>query len=384
MRTLSEVPVLDAAQLQRNWQETLNPRLETEVVLTSGGTTGSTPKVIPRLLAEFRLVEELELWAAEIAGTTDGLVLQLGDIAHGLRVPQRTWQGRRLLQLPIQSEAHLQLISEVLAEGKVTAVNGAAYTVALVSNWIHTQGPIDHGLQELWFGGGVLTPRLRRKLRELWGDVSFRLMFGLTEFHQGHAVLCDACSGYHFGHAVYPELRQSTTVVPSAEGEPGIGEIVLSHLAPFSQLQPLMRYATGDLARCGGICDAVGDLSFEPIGRIEACPPVEGRPWPALAVAAALDDIGPLYRRPVALLSGAADTTISVPRHRTTFDGDRVSLDVELAPTTRLTEAERTRLKAELAVRVAEAVGVAWGTDTVRQPTVHLMEAESLGKLAKT
>ena len=53
------------------------------------------------------------------------------------------------------------------------------------------------------------------------------------------------------------------------EGE--VGELVLTELFPFTMMQPLIRYRTGDIVRCIK-CSPEGEVSFQWLGRESDCP----------------------------------------------------------------------------------------------------------------
>ena len=69
---------------------------------------------------------------------------------------------------------------------------------------------------------------------------------------------CVACSHYHFPPSVLPEI----------DGD-DIGELILSSLYPFSQVQLFLRYRTGDLLRRHEICSLYDDYGYSFVGRIK-------------------------------------------------------------------------------------------------------------------
>lgn len=62
----------------------------------------------------------------------------------------------------------------------------------------------------------------------------------------GGANYCTACKSFHFEPIVVPEIVGCATRQPLTTGT---GALLLSSLFPFVQLQPMIRYLTGDLFR---------------------------------------------------------------------------------------------------------------------------------------
>lgn len=84
----------------------------------------------------------------------------------------------------------------------------------------------------------------------------------------GGAKRCERCSLYH------PDAPIVAEVIDLANGRPvsdGTGMLVLTELYPFSQLQPFIRYVTGDLVRAASSGCGPG-MSFEFLGRAAQTP----------------------------------------------------------------------------------------------------------------
>jgi phenylacetate-coenzyme A ligase PaaK-like adenylate-forming protein len=103
-------------------------------------------------------------------------------------------------------------------------------------------GPESFAIRHVSCTGQYLTRRWREVLAKAWGA---RVVdrYTLSEIFGG-ATSCPLCGGYHFDPHVVPEVVDRET---GEAREAGPGDLLLTSLYPFVQLQPLIRYATGDI-----------------------------------------------------------------------------------------------------------------------------------------
>ncbi len=90
--------------------------------------------------------------------------------------------------------------------------------------------------------GSYVTARWRRELERIWGTAPVD-RFSASEVFGG-ATFCQQCAGHHFDPHVVAEVVNVKTGKPLLSG---LGMLALTSLFPFVQLQPMIRYATGDL-----------------------------------------------------------------------------------------------------------------------------------------
>jgi hypothetical protein len=146
----------------------------------------------------------------------------------------------------------------------------------------HGIDPREFEIKSINVVGGYLTKRGREYLHNVWGAIIFD-RFSLTE-SAGGATRCHSCGHFHLDPHVIGEVLDSDTDEPLIEG---IGRLVLTQLYPFVQMQPLIRYDTGDLVRRIQ-SDCHRALTFEFAGKSKNCigwSPSGKTEWLVLSVA---------------------------------------------------------------------------------------------------
>lgn len=127
---------------------------------------------------------------------------------------------------------------------RVSALAGSFSQILTLTNYF-LERRIDaraYGIKLIELTGNYLTPRWRLVLEDVWGcKVSDR--YSLAEIFGG-ASSCTTCGGFHFDPHVIPELLDLSKGQPLREG---LGALVMTSLHPFVQLQPFIRYQSGDL-----------------------------------------------------------------------------------------------------------------------------------------
>lgn len=127
--------------------------------------------------------------------------------------------------------------------------------------------PSDLGVQMMLSYGEYLTDSWARKLKDLWSAPQINL-YGASEV-VGGARRCPVCGWLSFT----PE--SFTEVVSLEDGTPiesGVGMLVLTELYPFSQLQPFIRFSTGDVVEVRNHnCSGAAAKNFRFLGRLDRC-----------------------------------------------------------------------------------------------------------------
>ena len=89
--------------------------------------------------------------------------------------------------------------------------------------------------------------------------------YGLSEIRGSICFRCEHCHAFHMEPFIIPEILATQNDQDISVGE--CGELTLTSLYPFSQLQPLIRYRTGDIVKRIENCPVANDITFLPVGR---------------------------------------------------------------------------------------------------------------------
>jgi hypothetical protein len=150
---------------------------------------------------------------------------------------------------------------------KISVITGLSFHVKFFTNFLLEQGydPREFGIRSLNIVGEYVSNFSRRFLAETWGATVFE-RFTLTE-SVGGANRCLGCGHLHLD----PHIIGEVTDVDTGETlDEGVGHLVLTQLYPFVQMQPLIRYYTGDLVRSMR-SDCSNTLTFDFLGKTSNC-----------------------------------------------------------------------------------------------------------------
>jgi phenylacetate-coenzyme A ligase PaaK-like adenylate-forming protein len=280
---LTDIPTVSKRANGSDLETMRHPHLQPAMLMHSTGTTG-------RPFRRYRSREELDAYReyaqARIEKANDGaagrprLVFNsIPNSVHGATMDATGIAYR--MSIDFFSEFGINNALTVLTdtalfrrEGHVptrTIVGAPNLLVALTA--LCDQQAIDLAdfeIDELYCVSDVLTRRSRAYLSSRWADTQLRDIFSCSE-SVGSAVQCADCGGYHYEPIVWPEILDLDTDETVDEG---IGELTLTELYPFSQIQPLLRYRTGDIVRRLRCPARPYELAFQPLGRLTACPTV--------------------------------------------------------------------------------------------------------------
>jgi phenylacetate-coenzyme A ligase PaaK-like adenylate-forming protein len=129
---------------------------------------------------------------------------------------------------------------------RISILSGMLLHVHLFTSVLIEQGytPSQFGVRSLILGGAYISKMVWNLLSTSWNAAVFD-RFSLTE-SVGGATHCWRCGSFHLDPHVIGE------VVDVDSGESlgsGVGRLTLTQLYPFVQMQPLIRYNTGDIVR---------------------------------------------------------------------------------------------------------------------------------------
>jgi phenylacetate-coenzyme A ligase PaaK-like adenylate-forming protein len=333
-RGFNDLPLIDRQLVRERGLEFVTKRGVTRWhTIVTGSTTGP-PLAVFRSVAEVERCASLGLNKRSARAANDvTVILESGN--HGVPTPTT---APNCVVLPIKFASHFKVVLDALNKGVLTprgllpvrVLIGGVVALKRLVTYASERGIRDEpaNLERVFASGTYLTPTWRARLAEFF-RARISTVYGLSEFSQGVAVECAECGLYHFPITVWPE-------VISTCAERRIGELVLSHLIPFADLQPLLRYKTGDIVRIGDFCHGAGDVGFDFYGRTEAVFDLEAEGLgqgvvPAVCVADVLEGWdGAVYRPDSANFKGiVTDTRLCNAVFRFARSGTRWSLVVE-------------------------------------------------------
>jgi hypothetical protein len=240
----------------------------------SGGTTGHVANATVRNEEEYEAVHQY------LTGYGPGEAPHLDEIDYfGLDVyfntngyTRRKARGWPLLSVPLERQAHVDLITRLLLDGFEIGgrVIPARYLQAqnalhrVLAGYYTVTGPRFESVNlDSVFGYGSHISRVwHERLRDLWGcDVN--TSYGLTEFVGANAASCKACGALHYVSA-WQEFLSPGDLSTVDHGD---ALLVLTSLVPFVTLQPRVRYVTHDLVTIQGQCPSTGLVGFQFRGR---------------------------------------------------------------------------------------------------------------------
>lgn len=161
-------------------------------------------------------------------------------------------------------------------DARISVVSGLAFHVIFLTNYLLEHGckPRDLGIRSINLAGEFVPKTVRDLLQETWGALIFD-RYSLTEV-VGGASRCLGCEHFH----IDPHLIAEIVDPYNGQAAENVGHLVLTTPYPFVQMQPLLRYDTGDLVRQTK-SQCTQDMTFQFLGKAANCvewvPPSTGR-----------------------------------------------------------------------------------------------------------
>ena len=126
----------------------------------------------------------------------------------------------------------------------ISILSGPIYQILFFTNFLHEQKYdfSKSNVTRIITFGQLITQREREFLESSW-KVPIMDRYSLTEIFGG-ATYCSYCGGYHFDDFLIPEIIALNT---KEVIDKGTGVLLLTALYPFTQMQPMIRYNTGDI-----------------------------------------------------------------------------------------------------------------------------------------
>ncbi|MBO6758930.1 MAG: hypothetical protein JJ902_21550 [Roseibium sp.] len=152
-------------------------------------------------------------------------------------------------------------------DSRISVLSGLSYQIEFFTHYLLEQGydPKEFGIKSINVVGNYTPDYCKTFLTDAW-DAILCERFTLTE-SAGGALRCFKCGHYHLDCHVVGEVVDPDDARPI---EAGIGHLLLTQLYPFVQMQPLIRYVTGDLVRRID-SDCSNGLTFDFLGKSVNC-----------------------------------------------------------------------------------------------------------------
>ncbi len=295
---LSALPLVEKRQMSVDQAAFRDPSFDAAAVQHTGGTT-RTPLVIHRSAAELLFIERFFTKVIRDSALPAELPLclsVLGDF-HGdptpmpypgptfrLNVNDSYWDLHALLTQPgdfigrpcenimlVGLESQLRILTTRLIE------TGFDFADSRVTS-VHSTGDL-------------ITSRLREFYEGVW-KAPLTSRYSMSEVFGG-AENCAQCGYYHCDTHIVGEVVDPRSGAPI---DAGCGVLTLTCLYPFVQMQPFIRYRTGDLVELGPRDCPVDSLAFRLMGReIHSIVDASADPAQPLIAAAELYDILDAY-----------------------------------------------------------------------------------------
>lgn len=254
IRDLQRLPAVTKDQLRTAGQAALCWPDKTPVSHIQN-TTGTTAEqfFVYRSRAETQFIQEFCAQLATSEPTPLALVplmLQIQFPHHGSPTPVPA----KVFVLPFSVNDD-QLIDYAIlllrrefelpgVERRVSVLSGSQTGILVLTNHLLEHGITcgEFGIRLIHLQGRYLTSRWRQLLEQTW-RAAVSNKYSLAEV-VGGADWCSKCDGFHFDPHVVPEIIDFSGKRTLTEGS---GVLLLTSLYPFVQLQPMIRYFTGDV-----------------------------------------------------------------------------------------------------------------------------------------
>jgi phenylacetate-coenzyme A ligase PaaK-like adenylate-forming protein len=271
---LSSLPVLERHDVMARTPDFLAGDVTVRSVCHTSGTT-DVPLDIYKSHQEIAFIQEFFVHLfAPIRNALPALplVLNFPNFHHGVPVPMpgigMTFIGG-VTDDTLIHDARRQIDTAYHIAGhdrRISIVSGLHHYLLLFSSYLLEQDvdPAQYRMTAINITGGFVPAHWRRFLEQTW-QCRVNERFTLTEVIGGASRLHDT-DVFALDPQIIGEALDCDTGLPLASG---VGMLALTNLYPFVQMQPLLRYKTGDLVR--RVAAAGGGFHFQFLGKAKNC-----------------------------------------------------------------------------------------------------------------
>lgn len=272
---LSQWPVLRRAEVNQHPAAFLSDDVTFSTLCHTSGTTGP-PLYVYKSAEEIDFVQRFFQRFGQFGSRSlhqKPITLSFPNLYHGsgIRLPSIG----QVLVGGVTDDTLIEDAVKLLAgsyrfprcDERVSILSGLAFHVKFFTSYLYEQGydPASFGIRSVNITGGYTALTSREFLAKAWNAMLFD-RFTLTEAIGG-ATRCSLCDKFHLDSHLVGEVLDVDSQQPISDG---VGHLVLTCPYPFVQMQPLIRYATGDLIRVTpSTCQPV--LTFDFLGKEKNC-----------------------------------------------------------------------------------------------------------------
>jgi hypothetical protein len=275
LQDLQDLPIVERKDIEQAEASIRSKWASYAYSTYTSGTTSGRPLIVDRSIQEQAYVNEffslLQSYAPD--ESEQPLVLVLETAWHGrtLEVPGPVFRFPVGVGLITGCRTAIALLDRTFqVEGgprRISSIGGNLTSLLRFTSFVELEERQDltQYITAIQSTAEYMTRRNRYRLTDFWGcPVEDR--FGVSELLMG-AWCCSHCGFYHFEPYGVPEVLDFAT---GRRIESGRGRLLLTSFYPFSQMTPLIRYATGDIAFVQPVDCPAGLVGYQFLGRISA------------------------------------------------------------------------------------------------------------------
>lgn len=270
---IRDLPVIDRTEVVERFGDFIADDVTLRSVCHTSGTTG-TPLDVYKSFEEVGFLHDYfvaMLQPVQRVLQSRPLSLAFPNSYHGVPLPlPGLGMGfiSGVTDDTLIQDAHRVLAGTYRIKGhdeRITLLSGLGHHILFFTSYLLEQGvdPRQFRMNGITVTGGYMAPHWIEFLRESWGCI-IHDRFTLTESVGGASRGWNSQTFYLDPHII----GEALDVDSQAPLKSGVGLLCLTNLYPFVQMQPLVRYLTGDLVR--RLDDANGFI-FEFLGKAKNC-----------------------------------------------------------------------------------------------------------------
>ncbi|MEG6616166.1 AMP-binding protein [Peptococcaceae bacterium 1198_IL3148] len=264
---ITNLPITPSDDLKRNPYDFLcvsQSEISRVVSLQSSGTTGTSKRIYFTAADQQLTIDFFHHGMSTLVAPGDRVLIMLpgerpGSVGDLLKKALARFEVTAVLHGPLQD---VNGTLEILHRESINSIVGIPVQVLALARSSEIMQPLQ--LKSVLLSTDYVPATIVQELQRIWQCQVYN-HYGMTEMGLGGGVECAARNGYHLREAdLYFEIIDPDSGQPVAPGE--VGEVAFTTLTRVGM--PLIRYATGDMARfipercpCGSVLLRMGKVT---------------------------------------------------------------------------------------------------------------------------